>query len=247
MIEATIEKLIAMKLSGMAEGLQEQISNHAYKDLSFEERLGMLVDKEKLARENRQLKILLSYAHLRHHNACFEDIDFRTRRGLSKDVILKLSQNEWIRSNQNIIIVGPTGSGKTYIACALGNSAVRQGIRTTYVRLPRLAQELKIAKADGSFVKFLSRLQRIRLLIIDDWGINPFTDDERRNFLEIMEDRYNVRSTIIASQFPIDTWHDIIGEPTLADAICDRIVHNAHKIILKGGEDSMRKIYSTLT
>jgi len=247
MIEATIEKLIAMKLSGMAEGLQEQISNHAYKDLSFEERLGMLVDKEKLARENRQLKILLSHAHLRHHNACFEDIDFRTRRGLSKDVILKLSQNEWIRSNQNIIIVGPTGSGKTYIACALGNSAVRQGIHTTYIRLPRLAQELKIAKADGSFVKFLGRLQRIRLLIIDDWGINPFTDEERRGFLEIMEDRYNVRSTIIASQFPIDTWHDIIGEPTLADAICDRIVHNAHKIILKGGEDSMRKIYSTLT
>ena len=247
MIEATIEKLIAMKLSGMAEGLQEQISNHAYKDLSFEERLGILVDKEKLSRENRQLKILLSHAHLRHHNACFEDIDFRTRRGLSKDVILKLSQNEWIRSNQNIIIVGPTGSGKTYIACSLGNSAVRQGIQTVYIRLPRLAQEMKIARADGSFVKFLGRLQRIRLLIIDDWGINPFTDDERRNFLEIMEDRYNVRSTIIASQFPVDTWHDIIGEPTLADAICDRIVHNAHKIILKGGEDSMRKIYSTLT
>ena len=246
MIEATIEKLIAMKLSGMAEGLQEQISNHAYKDLSFEERLGILVDKEKLSRENRQLKILLSHAHLRHHNACFEDIDFRTRRGLSKDVILKLSQNEWIRSNQNIIIVGPTGSGKTYIACSLGNSAVRQGIQTVYIRLPRLAQEMKIARADGSFVKFLGRLQRIRLLIIDDWGINPFTDDERRNFLEIMEDRYNVRSTIIASQFPVDTWHDIIGEPTLADAICDRIVHNAHKIILKG-EDSMRKIYSGLT
>lgn len=246
MIEATIEKLIAMKLSGMAEGLQEQISNNAYKDLSFEERLGILVDKEKLSRENRQLKILLSHAHLRHPNACFEDIDFRTRRGLSKDVMLKLSQNEWIRSNQNVIIVGPTGSGKTYIACALGNSAVRQGIHTTYVRLPRLVQELKIAKADGSFVKLLSRLQRLRLLIIDDWGINPFTDEERRNFLEIMEDRHNVRSTIIASQFPIDTWHDIIGDPTLADAICDRVVHNAHRIILKG-EESMRKIYSTLT
>ncbi len=147
MIEATIEKLIAMKLSGMAEGLQEQISNNAYKDLSFEERLGILVDKEKLSRENRQLKILLSHAHLRHPNACFEDIDFRTRRGLTKDVIMKLSQNEWIRSNQNIIIVGPTGSGKTYITCALGNSAVRQGIRTTYARLPRLAQELKIYKS----------------------------------------------------------------------------------------------------
>lgn len=246
MIEATIEKLITMKLPGMAEGLQEQISNHAYRDLSFEERLGILVDKEKLSRENRQLKILLAHAHLRHPNACFEDIDFRTRRGLSKDVILKLSQNEWIRSNQNIIIVGPTGSGKTYIACALGNSAVRQGMGTIYIRLPRLVQEMKIAKADGSFVKLLSRLQRIRLLIIDDWGINPFTDDERRNFLEIMEDRHNVRSTIIASQFPVDTWHDIIGDPTLADAICDRIVHNAHKIILKG-EESMRKIYSTLT
>jgi DNA replication protein DnaC len=246
MIDATIEKLIAMKLSGMAEGLQEQMLNNAYKDLSFEERLGILVDKEKLSRENRQLKILLSHAHLRHPNACFEDIDFRTRRGLSKDVMLKLSQNEWIRSNQNIIIVGPTGSGKTYIACALGNSAVRQGISTAYVRLPRLAQELKISRADGSFVKLLSRLQRIRLLIIDDWGINLFTDEERRNFLEIMEDRHNVRSTIIASQFPIDAWHDIIGDPTLADAICDRVVHNAHKIILKG-EESMRKIYSTLT
>ena len=247
MIEATIEKLIAMKLSGMAEGLQEQMNNHAYKDLSFEERLGILVDKEKLSRENRQLKILLSHAHLRHPKACFEDIDFRTRRGLSKDVMLKLSQNEWIRSNQNVIIVGPTGSGKTYIACALGNSAVRQGIHTTYVRLPRLTQEMKIARADGSFIKLLARLQRIKLLIIDDWGLNSFTDEQRRDFLEIMEDRYNVRSTIIASQFPVDTWHDIIGEPTLADAICDRIVHNAHKIILKGGEDSMRKIYSGLT
>jgi len=247
MIEATIEKLIAMKLSGMAEGLQEQLNNNAYKDLSFEERLGILVDKEKLSRENRQLKILLAHAHLRHPDACFENIDFRTRRGLAKDVILNLSQNEWIHRHQNLIIVGPTGAGKTFIACSLGNAAVRQGIRTIYMRMPRLAQELKISRADGSLVKLLARLQRIQLLIIDDWGINPFTDDERRNFLEIMEDRYGVRSTIIASQFPIDAWHDIIGDPTFADAICDRIVHNAHKIILKGGEDSMRKIYSGLT
>ena len=247
MIEATIEKLITMKLFGMAEGLKEQLNNHAYNDLSFEERLGILVDKEKLSRENRQLKILLAHAHLRHPDACFENIDFRTRRGLAKDVILNLSQNEWIHRHQNLIIVGPTGAGKTFIACSLGNAAVRQGIRTIYMRMPRLAQELKISRADGSLVKLLARLQRIQLLIIDDWGINPFTDDERRNFLEIMEDRYGVRSTIIASQFPIDAWHDIIGEPTLADAICDRIVHNAHKIILKGGEDSMRKIYSGLT
>ncbi len=245
MIEAIIEKLIVMKLSGMAEGLREQMNSHAYRDLSFEERLGLLVDKEKMNRENRQIKILLAQAHLRHPNACFEDIDFRARRGLAKDVILKLSQNEWIHRHQNVIIVGPTGAGKTYLACALGNSAIRQGISAIYVRLPRLAQELKIARADGSFVKLLSRLQRIRLLIVDDWGINTFTDEERRGFLEIMEDRHNVRSTVIASQFPIDTWHDIIGDPTLADAICDRVVHNAHKIILTG--ESMRKIHSGLT
>ncbi|MBA4419357.1 MAG: AAA family ATPase [Syntrophus sp. (in: bacteria)] len=246
MIEATVEKLLAMKLYGMSEGLQEQM-NDVYRDLSFEERFGLLIDKEKLHRENRQIKTLLSHAHLRHPNACFEDIDFRTKRGLTKDTILRFIQNEWIRSNQNIIIIGPTGAGKTFLSCALGNSAMRQGIRTLYVRLPRLVQELRIARADGSYGKFLERIQRIKLLIIDDWGINPFADGERRDILEIVEDRHGVRSTIIASQFPIDTWHDIIGDPTLADAICDRIIHNAHKIILTTGVDSMRKIHSTLT
>jgi DNA replication protein DnaC len=246
MIEAVIENLTAMKLHGMSEGLKEQMNSAAYRDLGFEERFGLLVDREKLHRENRQIKILLSHAHLRHPLACPENIDFRTRWGLMKDGILRLSQGKWIRENQNIIIVGPTGAGKTYLACALGNSAIRQGISTLYTRLPRLSRELKIAKADGSYVKLLQRLQRIKLLIIDDWGINPFTDEERRDFLEIMEDRHNVRSTIIGSQFPVDTWHDIIGDPTLADAICDRIVHNAHKIILKG-EESMRKIHSGLT
>ncbi|MGZ6292654.1 MAG: IS21-like element helper ATPase IstB [Syntrophales bacterium] len=246
MIEAVIEKLTAMKLHGMSEGLKEQMNSAAYRDLDFEERFALLVDREKLHRENRQIKILLSHAHLRHPLACPENIDFRTRRGITKDGILRLSQSKWIRENQNVIIIGPTGAGKTYLACALGNSAIRQGISTLYTRLPRLSRELKIAKADGSYVKLLQRLQRIKLLIIDDWGINPFTDEERRDFLEIMEDRHNVRSTIIGSQFPVDTWHDIIGDPTLADAICDRIVHNAHKIILKG-EESMRKIHSGLT
>jgi DNA replication protein DnaC len=246
MIEAVIEKLIGMKLYGMSEGLREQM-NDVYRDLSFEERFGLLIDKEKFYRENRQIKTLISHARLRHPNACFEDIDFRTRRGLSKDTILRFIQNDWIRSNQNIIIIGPTGAGKTFLACALGNSAMRQGIRTLYVRLPRFAENLRIARADGSYGKLLERMQRIRLLIIDDWGINPFADEERRGILEIMEDRHGVRSTIIASQFPIDTWHDIIGDPTLADAICDRVVHNAHKIILTTGEESMRKIHSTLT
>jgi len=245
MIEATIEKLLAMKLHGMEEGLREQMNSLEYKDLGFEERLALLVDREKLHRENRQLKILISQAHFRHPSACFENIDFRTRRGMTKDGLFKLCQNEWIRGHNNLIVVGPTGVGKTFIACALGNSAVRQGISALYVRMPRLAQELKVARADGSYVKLLQRLQRMRLLIIDDWGLNPFTDEERRDFLEIMEDRHQVRSTIIATQLPIDLWHDVIGDPTLADAICDRIVHNAHKIILTG--ESMRKMHSGLT
>jgi DNA replication protein DnaC len=245
MIEATIEKLLLMKLHGMAEGATEQMHSPSYRDLGFDERFALLVDKEKLYRENRQLKILASQAHLRHPSACFENIDFRTRRGMTKDGLFRLCQNDWIRNRNNLIVVGPTGVGKTFIACALGNSALRQGVGTLYVRMPRLAQSLKVARADGSYVKFLQRLQRMRLLIIDDWGLNPFTDEERRDFLEIMEDRRQVRSTLIASQLPIDLWHDVIGDPTLADAICDRIVHNAHKIILTG--DSMRKTHSGLT
>jgi DNA replication protein DnaC len=245
MIEATIEKLLLMKLYGMAEGLREQMNNPEYRDLDFEERFGLLVDKEKLYRENRQLKTLASKAHFRHPSACFENIDFRTKRGLTRDGLFRLCQNEWIRNRHNLIIVGPTGVGKTFIACALGVSAIRQGISTLYVRMPRFARELKIARADGSYVKLLQRLQRMRLLIIDDWGLNTFADEERRDFLEIMEDRHQVRSTIIASQLPITMWHDVIGDPTLADAICDRIVHNAHKIILTG--ESMRKTHSGLT
>lgn len=246
MIEQVIDKLVSMRLLGISEGLREQM-NDAYRDLSFEERLGLLVDREKLFRQNSQIKTLLSQAHLRHPRACIEDIDFRAKRGLSKDTMITLSQMDWIRSHQNVIIIGPTGAGKTFLACALGNSAVRQGIRTLYVRLPRFVQDLKLARADGSYGKLLEKIQRMKLLIIDDWGINPFADGERGDILEIMEDRYGIRSTIIASQFPINTWHDIIGEPTLADAICDRIIHNAHKIILKPGEESMRKIHSTLT
>lgn len=244
MIEATMEKLLLMKLYGMVEGLKEQ-TNPEYRDFSFDERLAVLVDKEKLYRENRQLKALASKAHFRHPSACFEDIDFRARRGITKDGLFRLCQNEWIRSHNNLILIGPTGVGKTYIACALGNSAIRQGISTFYVRMPRLIQELKVARADGSYVKFLQRLQRMRLLIIDDWGLNPFTDEERRDFLEIMEDRHQVRSTMIASQLPLDLWHDAIGDATFADAICDRVIHNAHKIIMTG--ESMRKAHSRLT
>lgn len=245
MIEATVEQLYLMKLFGMAEGLREQMNGPEYHGLSFEERLGVLVDKERLYRENRRLKTLASKAHFRHPSACFENIDFRTRRGMTKEGVFRLCQNDWIRNHHNLIIIGPTGVGKTFIACALGTSAIRHGISALYVRMPRLIQELKVARADGGYVKLLQRLQRMKLLIIDDWGLNPFTDEARRDLLEILEDRHQVRSTIIASQLPIDMWHDVIGDPTLADAICDRVVHNAHKIIMTG--ESMRKTHAGLT
>lgn len=234
MIEATVEKLILMKLHGMAEAVQKQIKNRAYKEVSFEERLGMLVDREMDSRQDRKLRTLLTKARFRYPGASIEDINFRAKRGISKDVILKLSQNGWIKDKRNMIITGSTGVGKTYFACALGNSACRSGISAYYVRLSRLFHELKISRADGSYGKLLQKLSRTNLLIVDDWGLSPLSDTERIDFLEIMEDRYNVRSTIISSQIPVDKWHDLIGEPTIADAICDRLIHNAHKIKLMG-------------
>lgn len=234
MIEATMEKLILMKLHGMVEAVQEQMKNRTYKELSFQERLGMLVDREMDSRQDRKLRTLLAKARFRYPGASIEDINFRAKRGISKDVILKLSQNGWIKDKRNMIITGSTGVGKTYFACALGNSACRSGISAYYVRLPRLFHELKISRADGSYGKLLQKLSRTNLLIVDDWGLSPLSDTERRDFLEIMEDRYNVRSTIISSQIPVEKWHDLIGEPTVADAICDRLIHNAHKIKLMG-------------
>ncbi|MDO8336101.1 MAG: IS21-like element helper ATPase IstB [Candidatus Saccharibacteria bacterium] len=244
MIEATIEKLITMKLHGMADAVQEQIKTRAYKELGFEERLGMLVDREMDNRQDRKLRTLLAKARLRYPGASVEDINFRAKRGITKEMVLTLTQNGWIKDKRNIIITGSTGVGKTYMACALGNSACRAGISAYYVRLPRLFQELKISKADGSYGKLLQKLSRVNLLIVDDWGLSALTDTERRDFLEIMEDRYNVRSTIISSQIPVEKWHDLIGEPTLADAICDRLIHNAHKLKLtgksmRGGEENL--------
>ncbi len=173
MIEATMEQLLLMKLFGMTQGLKEQMDNPEYRNLGFEERLGILVDKEKLYRENRLLKTLASKAHFRHPNACFENIDFRTRRGITKEGLFRLCQNDWIKNRHNLIIVGPTGVGKTFIACALGTSAIRSGISALYVRMPRFVQELKVARADGSYVKLLQRLQRIKLLVIDEQGVEP--------------------------------------------------------------------------
>jgi len=242
MLEPTLTKLHQMKLSGMADALIEQNQNTQYSGLSFEERLGLIVDREMTVRDNRRLTKLLKGAKLRYSHACPEEIDFRTQRGLSREVILSLMQNDWIKGKQNVIITGPTGSGKTFIACALANSACRNGHSAHYIRLPRLLQELNIARGDGSYGKLLARLARYTLLIIDDWGLAKLNDKERRDLLEVLEDRHGITSTIISSQIPTEKWHDIIGDPTIADAVLDRVIHNAHIITMKG--ESMRKLLS---
>jgi len=242
MVEMTLGKLNRLKLSGMAEALIEQTQSTIYSGIPFEERLAMLVDREMTVRDNRRLTSLLRGARLRYSSACLEEVDFRTPRGLARDVILSLMENGWVKGKQNIIITGPTGSGKTFIACALANSACRNGYSAHYIRLPRLLQDLHIARGDGSYGKLLTRLAKYAILIIDDWGLAKFNDKERRDILEVLEDRHGITSTIIASQIPTDKWHDAIGDPTIADAVLDRLIHNAHLIAMKG--ESMRKLLS---
>lgn len=244
LLEQTMDKLNELKLFGMASELSRQVKEPEFTSLSFEERIGLLVDVEMTERENRRLTRLLRNAKLRE-NACIEDIDFRQSRFLDRATILSLASCNWIRQHQNVITTGPTGVGKTFIACALANAACRQGLLSIYYRTPRLLSELSVARADGSYAKLLNRLAKTELLIIDDWGMNAFSDSERKDLLEVIEDRCGLRSTIVVSQVPLDKWHDTIGNPTIADAILDRLVHNAYKITLKGG--SMRKHTSDLT
>ena len=239
----TLEKLRSLKLSGMANALEEQIQMDP-KELNFEERLGLLVDREVTVRRNRRLQTLLKKAKLRL-NASIEDLDYRHPRGLDKSLILSLASCQWVKDHNNILITGPTGVGKSYLACALAQKACREGCRTLYFRLPRLLQELTMARGDGRYAKMLINLAKNDLLVIDDWGLVPLNDHGRRDILEILEDRHNIRSTIVTSQLPLNNWHEIIGDPTLADAILDRLVHNAYKINLKG--ESMRKRLKSLT
>lgn len=236
--EQTIAKMNELKLFGMAKGFTDRIQQTQKTELTHSEFVGLLVEDEKVYRENRKMGRLLKNAKLRQQ-ASLEEVDYTHPRGLSKQIIVELNRSQWLVSQQNVLITGPTGLGKSFLACALGNYACRAGYTTLYARAPRLFEQLHIARADGSHFRLLSQLAKVQVLILDDFGLSPLTDTERKDFLEIAEDRYDNGTTIITSQFQTKEWHQLIGEPTLADAICDRIFHNAYKLELKG--DSIRK------
>jgi DNA replication protein DnaC len=235
----TIELLHELRLPAMAEALEEQRRLPETGSLDFEDRLSLLLAREKGHREHRRLTRLLHLARLRHQ-AVLEDVNFRVKRGLDKSQFLRLATGDWVRSSEVLLITGPTGTGKSWLACALGHSACRLGLTVRYVRLPRLLQELTLARSDGSYGRLLTQLGKTDLLILDDWGLAPTGDQERRDLLEMVEDRTARRATLITSQVPVDHWHELIGDATFGDAILDRIVHHAHHITLTGG--SLRKL-----
>jgi DNA replication protein DnaC len=229
----TIEQLQALHLTAMAQAFEQQRGSSQHAALSFEDRFGLLVDTEWTAREQRRLAQRLRHAKLRYP-ACLEDVDFATPRGLVREVVLSLGTGGWLRDHHNVLITGPTGIGKSWLACAFVQNACRQGFSATYVRMPRLLHELAVSRGDGSYARLLARLAKLDLLAIDDWLLAALTDGERRDLLEVIEDRSERASTLIASQLPPTAWHAAIGEPSVADAICDRLVHRAHRLTLKG-------------
>ncbi len=240
LIEQTLEKMNSMKLSGMAEGLRQQLGSPEHVKLAFDDRLGLLVDAEWIAREQRKLAKRLRAAKLRYP-ASIEDVDFKHPRGLDRQQVLSLSNGGFVQSRHNLVITGPTGVGKSYLACAFVERACRLGYKASYLRLPRLLQQLAVGRGDGSYARVLDRLARLDLLAIDDWLLAPLRDTERRDLVEVIEDRSERVSTLIASQLPTKDWHASIGDPNLADAICDRLLHNAHRIELKGASTRRTK------
>lgn len=235
----TIEVLRRLKLFGMVEGYERQLEQPATHDLSFDERLALLVEREETERDQRRQIRLLRLARLRQTDACVEDLDYRHPRGLERSRMASLVSCDFIRHRQNLHITGPTGTGKSWIACALGQSACRQGLSVRYERVSRLLESLRLSKGDGSYGKKLLALAKIELLILDDFGLKPLTQAEKHDLLELIEDRHGLRSTIVTSQLPIKVWHEYLGEPTVADAVLDRLLQNAHRLELRG--ESLRK------
>ena len=237
--QQTLEKLHALRLQGMAEAFRAQSQQDGIGELSFEERFALLVDQQWNWKQNRALEHRLAKAKLRHR-ASVEDIDFRTPRGLDRALVRSLIQDSgWVREHQNLFLLGPTGIGKSFLGCALAEKACRDGFTALYTRATQLFRDLALARADGSLRSLLARLARLDVLLVDDLAMAPLADAERRDFLEICEDRYQMRSMILTSQLPVAKWHEQIGDPTLADSILDRLVHNAHRIEMRG--ESMRK------
>ncbi len=240
LVHQTLDKLDTMGLSGMAIALREQMEQAHYLELSFEDRLGLLVDREADSRDSRRLATRLKAAKLRHP-ASIEDIDFRAPRGLDKSVMLSLAQAQWVTQRQNVLITGATGCGKSFIACALAHAAIRQGNTALYVRVPRLLDDLAVSRGDGRYQRLLAQLQRMSLLVLDDFLLTPANVEQCRDLLEVIEDRTHMRSTLIASQLPVDSWHAAMADPTLAEAILDRLLNQAHRIPLKGASRRRRE------
>ena len=240
----TLEKLDQLRFSGMASALREQLERGDGDRLDFMERLGLLVDREAASRYNARIKTRLRRARLRQQ-ACIEDLEYRSGRGLDRRFILHLAGCDWIRQKQNVVVIGPTGVGKSYLACALAHKACLEGFTVRYFRLPRLLEDLAISRGDGSYLKLLQQMARFQVLVLDDWGLMPLTTTQQQDLLELLDDRHQMRSTIATSQMPVKHWHEAMNNPTLADAILDRLVHNAHRIELAGG--SMRKHLYTVS
>jgi len=239
LMEHTLTTLRALRLPGMVSGYEEQQTSAATAALAFDDRFAMLVDREQTWRDNRRIQRLLREAKLKSSQACLEEVRYVSGRGLDQAAFAQLGSCQWIRHQQNLVITGATGCGKTWLACALGNAACRQGLSVVYSRAPRLFEELRIAHGDGSFSKRLLALAKTDLLILDDWGLAPLGQAERNDLLEVLDDRVGTRATLITSQLPVEHWHAYLNDPTLADAILDRVLHAAHKLALSG--ESQRK------